>query len=160
MYKRFYVVTLVAIFLGFVSTSSAKSAKDKWWKDQALVQKVKITKEQHDKIDKIFRKSRSDLKELRTKAGELKTQLNNMFGKADLDQERFSETLMKFADIRKHQYIERMQVKLQVREVFVKDQIKILLAEYPKIFNFSAKWSGQTVPRSKEWKLKTLPENK
>lgn len=133
MYKKIYVAALVVIFLGFVSTLSAKSAKDRWWKDQDLVQKVKITEVQQDKIDKILGKSRSDLKKLKTKARELKTQLNSIFGKADLDQEKFSETLMKFADIRKQQYIEMVQVTLKVREVFVKDQIKILLTEHTSV---------------------------
>jgi len=160
MYKEIYVAALVVIFLGFVSTSSAKSAKYRWWKDQDLVQKVKIAKEQQDKIDNIFRKSRSDTKKLRTKARELKTQLNSIFGKADLDQKKFSETLIKFADIRKQLYIEMVKVKLKVREVFDKDQIKILLAEYPIYFNLGAKWSGKAGRPSKERKLKTLPENK
>ena len=160
MYKKIYVAVLVVIFLGFVSTLSAKSAKDRWWKDQDLVQKVKITEEQQDKIDKIFKKSRSDLKKLKKKARELKTQLNSIFGKADLDQEKFGETLMKFADIRKQQYIEMVQMKVKVREIFTKDQIKILLAEYPGVFNLSAKRSDRAGPRSKKKKLKTLPEKK
>ena len=159
MYKKIYVAALVVLFLGVVSTLSAKSAKDRWWKDQDLVQKVKITKVQQDKIDKIFKKSRSDLKELRKKTRELKTQLNSIFGKADLDQEKFNEALLKFADIRKQQYIEMVQMKVKVREIFTKDQIKILLAEYPGVFNLSAKRSDRAGARSKE-KLKTLPEKK
>ena len=105
-------------------------------------------------------KSRSDLKKLKTEARELKTQLNSIFGKADLDQEKFGETLMKLADIRKQQYIEMVQMKVKVREVFTKDQIKILLAEYPGIFNLSAKRSDRADPRSKGRKPKTLPEKK
>ena len=159
MYKKIYVAVLVMIFLGFVSTLSAKSAKDRWWKNQDLVQKVKITEEQQNKIDKVFKKSRSDLKKLRTKSSELNTQLNSIFGKEDLDQEKFGETLMKFADIRQQQYIEMVQMKVKVREVLTKDQIKIILAEYPGIFNLSAKRSDRAGPRSKK-KLKTLPEKK
>jgi len=47
-----------------------------------------------------------------------------------------------------------VKVKLKVREVFDKDQIKILLAEYPIYFNLGAKWSGKAGRPSKERKLK------
>ena len=160
MFKRVYVGALFLVLIGFVSSASGKPVKGKWWEDQGLVEKVKITREQQEKINKIFDESQSKRKELRDKARELQARLSNIYGQADLDQDKFDETLSKFGNVLNQLYLGMVQMKLKIRKVLTKDQIKTLLAEYPRLFNINARWAGRAGARGKRGKLKAPPAKK
>lgn len=154
MLRSIYFAVILVVLFGLVSTASARPVQGKWWENEDLVKKIKITQEQQDKINKIFNDSQNERKGLRAKGKELRTELDNILSKPALDQKKFDQALSQYNAARNKIFAEMVEMKLKIRKVFTLEQTKLLLAEYPRLFNLNVRWTRPAFPKGKRTRMK------
>jgi Spy/CpxP family protein refolding chaperone len=118
-----------------------------WWHRDDVIEKLKLTEAQIKQLDAIFQSAKTEQGELRTKASQLGTELNEQLTRTELDDKQFMETLEEYNQIRAKMYGASILTKYNMRKVLTPEQLKTALEEYPAAF--STGFSGRRPSKMK-----------
>lgn len=105
-----------------------------WWHRADMVEKIKLTETQVEKLDAIFEAARKEQSELRARAAQLRRELNDHLARAEMDEKQFIKTLEEHNMARARSYGVLIHMKYKTRKVLTPEQLETVLKEYPRVF--------------------------
>lgn len=104
-----------------------------WWRAPQVIEKIKLTEDQQNKIDALNEAYLKERTDLRSKLETQSKDLEDLFAGADVDEKQMKKALQEFAATQSQMFNSQIMVKYNTRKVLSKEQIQIALKEYPDI---------------------------
>lgn len=154
--QRFLGIALPTIYFLLMGLGAPAGAQ--WWQDKALTQKLELTQEQLQEINRIFNAYQDQRKEYNAKGQKLQRELNDLLNRRQLDSKAVDRTLKDLSTNRIQMFQEMVNMKLMVRRVLKPEQVSLLLAEDAKIFSTQKRWTGKKRRRAKRGRVNIKKE--
>lgn len=155
-------VLLAVLGLGFVlmgwGVVQAQPMMGKWWDIPEIREKIQLTQEQHEKMEKIFNESQMGRRDLIQKAKTSEETLNGLLRRVDLDTKAFDEELSRLISLRNETYQGMVRMKLDIRGILNQQQIEILLQEDPSVFDLGRGWAEEARRAWRQQMRRPIPE--
>ena len=137
-----YFFTFICL-LFCLETAFGFSAQAEWWKNKSLKEKLTLTKAQIEEMDRIFTQFKKTRIELQGELRKHQVELNNLMSREELKEKKINKEVDELAKTRKKFLAELVKMRLAIRKLLSPDQLKLLLSEYPDIFNLNRRWTGR-----------------
>jgi len=155
------MIRKILLFCFILSVLSLPSAGyGQWWENDSMAASAKLTKTQIDEMNRIFDTYKARRGELTTQSQRLTLDLDQKMLDDTFDEKTFREKVREISENRKIMLKEMGEMKLEIRRLLNTNQVKILVAEDPRIFKFQRRWDkGRQKTRSRSMK-KSADETK
>ncbi len=122
---------------------SADLSHAQWWKNKDLTVKLKLTEKQGKAIDVIYDGYIRKLMIMSKKLMDKNRELNQLLLKEDIDEKKVIGVADEVTGLRSSLMKNTLTMKLTVRRLLGKGQIKSLLKERPRVFTLKSRWGGR-----------------
>ncbi|GBE35839.1 zinc resistance protein [bacterium BMS3Bbin06] len=122
---------------------SADLSHAQWWKNKDLTAKLKLTEKQSKAIDVIYDGYVRKLMIMSKKLMDNNRKLNQLLLKEDIDEKEVIGVADEVTGLRRSLMMDTLTMKLTVRRLLNKGQIKSLLNERPRVFTLKSRWGGR-----------------
>ncbi|MGI9534398.1 MAG: Spy/CpxP family protein refolding chaperone, partial [Thermodesulfobacteriota bacterium] len=134
---RFLFISFLLITSFIANTSLAKDYKNQklWWRNKQVVEELQLTPDQVNRIDKIFKSNKGEIKAFHKELKSKENQLKNLIQNPDSTRSEVLELTDEINDIKAEGQKLKIQMLWEIREVLNPEQrikLKELKQDYMK----------------------------
>lgn len=131
----FFVFLLPLLF-------SLNQAEARWWKDEKIKAELKLTEKQTSEMDKLFDESQKKREARAPKVEKKMEELNVLLKGEGLDEKKAKEAVDELLALQAENFREMVAMKVKIRKLLSKEQLKTLNDKYPNILSPSSRWAA------------------
>ncbi len=156
---------IILVICGIFCIGFSEKADANWWKYDGQVKTLlALSDKQVAEMDSLMTAYMEKRIEHKAEIGKLKIKLNSLLSKEKLDRQEVDKAVNRLSEVRRNMMIDMLAMKLNVRKVLTKEQVKKILAHDPSIFTLQKQWSkekrkkrsrkGRVINKMKSHKMK------
>ena len=127
------MMVFVALLFGAAQAFAADLGPGRWWQDPVMSSELKLTDKEKAALDDLFNKNRNKLIDLRGSMEKERHSMDDVLGKAQLDEAAARDQFKRMENIRSKISAERFNFILGIRKTLGPDRFRILISKFEQM---------------------------
>jgi Spy/CpxP family protein refolding chaperone len=135
MIKHVFIGMMVcmAMIFGAAQTFAANLGPGRWWQQPDMSSELKLTDKEKAALDDLFNKNRNKLIDLKGSMEKERLKLEDILGKAQLDEAAVRDQYKRMENIRSRSSAERFEFILGIRKILGAERFRTLTSKFEQM---------------------------